>query len=80
MQSGSLFPYVKNVKLYKCPTGIRGEMVTYSIVASMWGSNATRFSFVGQGLSEARSSELLYSRKSQILRPVERFVFLDEGK
>ena len=49
MQSGALFPYVKNVKLYKCPTGIRGELVTYSIVSSMWGSSAPRWSFVGQG-------------------------------
>ena len=39
MESGVLFPYIKNVQLYKCPTGIRGEMVTYSIVDSMWGSS-----------------------------------------
>lgn len=73
MQSGALYPYVKNVKLYKCPTGIRGEMVTYSIVDSMWGSSSHSFSM-------STPTELYLQRKTQINRPAERFVFLDEGK
>ena len=73
MESGVLFPYVKNVRLYKCPTGIRGEMVTYSIVDSMWGSSI-------QPLSVGIPDELYIKTKSQISRPTERLVFLDEGK
>jgi len=34
---GLLFPYCKNVKLYRCPTGLVGEMRTYSIVIAMNG-------------------------------------------
>ena len=34
---GTLFEYVKNIKLYKCPTGIRGAVNTYAIVDSMNG-------------------------------------------
>ena len=73
MESGVLFPYIKNVQLYKCPTGIRGEMVTYSIVDSMWGSSIPP---LGVGIPD----ELYIRKKSQIYRPSERLVFLDEGK
>ena len=73
MESGALFPYVKNAKLYKCPTGIRGEMVTYSIVDSMWGSSI-------QPLSVGIPDELYIRTRSQVSRPSERLVFLDEGK
>jgi prepilin-type N-terminal cleavage/methylation domain-containing protein/prepilin-type processing-associated H-X9-DG protein len=37
IRSGALWPYVKQIKLYRCPTGRRGEMLTYSIVFSMNG-------------------------------------------
>ncbi|MBA7625638.1 hypothetical protein ES703_33070 [subsurface metagenome] len=70
---GVLLPYVKNVKLYKCPTGMRGEMVTYSIVASMWGGNTAAIYW-------DLPKELCIKNKGQIRRPGERFVFLDEGK
>ena len=71
MESGVLFPYVKNVRLYKCPTGIRGEMVTYSIVASMWG---------GSTPVSGHPEELCFEKRAEILRPGERIVFVDEGK
>ena len=72
MESGVLFPYVKNVKLYKCPTGVRGEMVTYSIVGSMWGGSTP--------ISGGHPKELCIKNRLQIQRPGERFVFVDEGK
>lgn len=71
MESGVLFPYVKNVRLYKCPTGIRGEMVTYSIVASMWGGSTN---------VSGHPEELCFTKRAEILRPGERIVFVDEGK
>jgi len=72
MESGVLFPCVKNVRLYKCPTGVRGEMVTYSIVGSMWGSSIP--------VSGGHPEELCIKNKEQIRRPGERIVFVDEGK
>jgi prepilin-type N-terminal cleavage/methylation domain-containing protein/prepilin-type processing-associated H-X9-DG protein len=72
MESGVLFPYVKNLKLYKCPTGIRGELVTYSIVCSMWGGSTQ--------VSSQHPQELCFKNKGQIRRPGERLVFVDEGK
>ncbi|MCX5643872.1 MAG: prepilin-type N-terminal cleavage/methylation domain-containing protein [Phycisphaerae bacterium] len=37
IRDGLLFRYCPNEKLYKCPTGIRGEFVTYSIPDTMNG-------------------------------------------
>ena len=37
IKAGALYPYCKDVKLYKCPTGVRGEMRTYSIFGAMNG-------------------------------------------
>src|SRR4030042_1546653 len=37
IRAGALFRFVPDVKLYQCPTGVRGEMRTYSIVDSMNG-------------------------------------------
>ncbi len=38
---GMLYPYSKNIKLYRCPTGKRGEVRTYSIGDSIIFSSAT---------------------------------------
>ena len=71
VEAGVLFPYVKTINLYKCPTGVRGELVTYSIVGSMWGPRETH-----SGVPDDR----IFRNKEQIQRPGERIVFLDEGK
>jgi len=31
IREGGLFNYIKNERLFKCPTGIRGELVTYAL-------------------------------------------------
>lgn len=72
MKTGVLFPYTKNLKLYKCPTGLRGEMVTYSIVGSMWGGSTSP--------SSGHPEELSIKNRMQIHRPSEKLVFVDEGK
>lgn len=66
---GTLFEYVKNIKLYKCPTGIRGEVNTYAIVDSMNGFDAI-----------PGSEGHIIKKKSKIRQPGRRVVFLDEGK
>lgn len=63
IKEGALFPYVRNEKLYKCPTGLAGEMRTYAIVDSMngWPSGP------------------IIKNLIDIITPVKRIVFLDEG-
>ncbi len=65
IEEGALFPYCKTAKLYQCPSGLRGEMRTYSIVDSMngWPTEPT----------------LIVKNRMRIARPGERIVFVDEG-
>ncbi len=68
MKMGKLYPYCSDLKLYKCPTGIRGEMRTYSIAQSM-----------NTNVGSSSKGKVL-KNKTEILRPGERMVFVDEGR
>ncbi|MFC1763747.1 type II secretion system protein [Planctomycetota bacterium] len=70
MRTGGLFKYVKEKKLYKCPTGIRGELVTYAITDAMNGHRGHMDMPAGHPVM----------KRSNIRRPGSRMVFLDEGK
>jgi hypothetical protein len=35
IRDGALWPYVKDTKMYKCPTGLKDEAMTYAIMFSM---------------------------------------------
>jgi len=69
IRDGLLYPYCPNVSLFKCPTGIRGEVVTYSIPDAMNGYYAI------QG-----AKEQIKTLRTQIRNPTEQIVFLDEGR
>jgi prepilin-type N-terminal cleavage/methylation domain-containing protein len=42
LRTGALYPWVPQEKLYQCPTGVRGEMRTYSITDAMNGLTSGR--------------------------------------
>lgn len=67
IRDGALFPYVKTEKLYRCPSGLRGEMRTYAIVDAM------------NGYPVAGTDKIRIKRRNRIKRPGERLVFVDEG-
>jgi len=72
IKDGALWPYTGNVKLYRCPTGLAGEALTYSIMFSM---NAVCHDEV-KGVTGAHVKSL-----SEINHPPPsyRLVFIDEG-
>ena len=74
IKDGALWTYTKNVKLYRCPTGLAGEALTYSIMFSM---NAVCHNwdgvFNGQG-THIKSRSEIHSPS-----PAYRLVFIDEG-
>jgi prepilin-type N-terminal cleavage/methylation domain-containing protein/prepilin-type processing-associated H-X9-DG protein len=74
IKAGALWRYCKDLKLYKCPTGFRGEMLTYTIMDSM---NA----FPQPGNTQGRGAveKLIIKNKEKIKSPSQRIVFLDEG-
>jgi prepilin-type N-terminal cleavage/methylation domain-containing protein/prepilin-type processing-associated H-X9-DG protein len=75
LKEGVLYKYCQDVDLFRCPTGIRGEVVTYAIVDAMNGAQHNDGSPRIPG-TEGLTIKLL----TQLPRPGERFVFVDEGK
>lgn len=69
IKRGLLYEYCPSPKLYKCPTGVRAEVVTYAIVDAMNGHDAI----------PGAQGQILKNR-SQIRRPGQRAVFIDEGR
>ncbi|MFB0555690.1 MAG: type II secretion system protein, partial [Phycisphaerae bacterium] len=69
---GAMWPYCKDLKLYRCPTGLRGELLTYAIMFSM---NAVNHAAT-QGVRGAHVKKM-----SEIHSPAPAFrlVFIDEG-
>ena len=70
IREGGLFKYVKNERLFKCPTGIRGELVTYAIPDVM----------NGHRILDISTRNLIVLKRTKITRPSERLIFLDEGE
>jgi prepilin-type processing-associated H-X9-DG protein len=84
LRNGALYPYTKKETLYRCPTGVRGEMRTYSIGDSMNGLTSGRTGVVtsdGKGVRVGRTV-LWVKRRGDIVSPgpAHRLVFLDEGR
>ncbi len=72
IKNGALWPYVKQIKLYRCPTGSRGEMLTYAIMFSM---NGIAYQMV------LGKPGVFIKKRSEIHNPAPayRLVFIDEG-
>jgi prepilin-type processing-associated H-X9-DG protein len=67
-----LYKYCPNPKMYKCPTGEKGEVVTYAIVCKMAGA-ATWQRSVDAGVPA-------YMTRMEIESPADHFVWVDEGR
>jgi len=68
IKDGALWPYVKNLKAYKCPAAKKNHLRTYS---TSDGINSLTW--------VPKTSALLVKRLTQIKRCSERFVFICEG-
>jgi prepilin-type N-terminal cleavage/methylation domain-containing protein/prepilin-type processing-associated H-X9-DG protein len=82
IKAGALFNYCKTDKIYRCPTGIRGEMRTYSIVDSMNGMPRTgTINPDGTGVRVGKTV-LWVKKRTEITvpGPAYRIVFIDEGR
>ena len=85
MKTGALWKYVQDYKIYRCPTGNKGESITFIIVDSMNGvpgnPGATG---TGGGIDGSRGSVaaagVWKKFRSSIRRTTTQAVFLDEGR
>jgi prepilin-type N-terminal cleavage/methylation domain-containing protein/prepilin-type processing-associated H-X9-DG protein len=69
IKNGYLYQYCPDLKLYKCPAGLRGEVVTYAIVDNMNGHDAI-----------AGATPAPLRNRMQIRNTTSQIVFLDEGR
>ncbi len=65
IKDGALWPYVTETKLYGCPSGYRGELMTYAMMIA----------------SNGRSVEgsPVFKRRMLVPQPAQRLMFIDEG-
>jgi len=77
IETGALWKYVKERNIYHCPTGRKGEMVTYTIVDSMNG----KYCWSGCSTNGFPSvpANMCIKNLGQIKNASRRTVFLDEG-
>jgi prepilin-type processing-associated H-X9-DG protein len=76
IETGALWKYVRQIKIYTCPDGKKGELVTFSIMDGMNGMWMFRYN-VGTNAAIVRS--LCYKTLGAIKKTSERAVFIDEG-
>ncbi len=81
IRAGALWSYTKKETLYRCPTGVRGEMRTYTITDAMNGLRRSG-TFTGNVGKKVGRTVLWVKRRMDIISPgpAKRIVFLDEGR
>ena len=84
IMSGALWPYCPSLKLFRCPTAYRGELLTYAIVHSMNGNPpaGTYRETGGRYASLVEDGIVLWVKNRDQIHnpaPAARCVFIDEG-
>jgi prepilin-type N-terminal cleavage/methylation domain-containing protein/prepilin-type processing-associated H-X9-DG protein len=71
IQKGALYPYTKSEKIYRCPTGSKGELLTFSVMDGMNGFPRNQTKVTGVWIK----------KRTEIHTPppAYRIVFIDEG-
>ncbi len=79
---GAIFPYCQAEKVYRCPTGVRGEMRTYSTGYGMNGCFDAAGTYNGNKGVRVGKTVLMVKNRTEIVDPAPalRLVFLDEGR
>jgi prepilin-type N-terminal cleavage/methylation domain-containing protein/prepilin-type processing-associated H-X9-DG protein len=76
MESGALWRYLRDAKSYRCPGGVKGELITYIIVDSMNGIPDGPINFGSRGANAGVWTNSTFNIKKSAMR----IVFIDEGK
>jgi prepilin-type N-terminal cleavage/methylation domain-containing protein/prepilin-type processing-associated H-X9-DG protein len=87
--NGALFPFIKDVKSYKCPIGMQDEMITYNTVDSMRGNPFLLMEGTYTGSTKdgtikgvrVGNTVLYIQNRMEIISPspAYRMVFIDDG-
>lgn len=84
IRAGALFTYTKDEDMYRCPTGMQGEMRTYTITDAMNGlPRPGTFRTGSRNVGERNGRTVLWVKRREEISvpgPAYRIVFLDEGR
>ncbi len=80
IKDGALWPYTRDLGIYSCPTGTKGEMVTYAAMDSVNG-RARDGTYSGSAGRRVGRTVLWLKRTTDITvpGPAYRMVYIDEG-
>jgi prepilin-type processing-associated H-X9-DG protein len=78
METGALWKYIKDPKIYRCPTGLKSESVTYTIMDNMNGWLDMWRNAPSTGPASVKNC--LYKNGNQIKKATKKIVFMDEGR
>jgi prepilin-type N-terminal cleavage/methylation domain-containing protein/prepilin-type processing-associated H-X9-DG protein len=73
MQTGALWRYLKDPQIYHCPTGIKGQLVSYTIMDNMNG-------WAWRRTPNPVAKNLMYKNRNQIKKATQKIIFMDEGR
>jgi prepilin-type N-terminal cleavage/methylation domain-containing protein/prepilin-type processing-associated H-X9-DG protein len=76
IESGALYRYVRQFKIYTCPDGKKGEIETFTIFDSMNGEYLYRYN---DAVNASVVRSLCFKTMGAIRKTSERAVFIDEG-
>jgi prepilin-type N-terminal cleavage/methylation domain-containing protein/prepilin-type processing-associated H-X9-DG protein len=74
MQTGALWKYTQNDKIYRCPTGEKNALITYPIMDSINGKW-----YWNKSPGNNNTSTVMVKYLNQIKGATQRMVFIDEG-
>jgi prepilin-type N-terminal cleavage/methylation domain-containing protein len=72
MESGAMYRYVKDRKIFRCPTADKGQVFTYNAMDSMNGQAA--------GWGGAGRGKVALKNRNEIRKTATQLVFMDEGQ
>jgi prepilin-type N-terminal cleavage/methylation domain-containing protein/prepilin-type processing-associated H-X9-DG protein len=80
IKEGALYPYIRDPGMYECPTGTRGEKLTYAAMDAANGLSRTGTVSGGKSVRVGKTV-LWLKRASDIISPgaAYRMIFIDEG-
>jgi prepilin-type N-terminal cleavage/methylation domain-containing protein/prepilin-type processing-associated H-X9-DG protein len=80
IKKGALYPYIRDIGMFRCPTGTRGEWLTYAAMDGANGLSRTGTTDGGKG-KRIGNTVLWLKRASDIISPgaAYRMIFIDEG-
>jgi prepilin-type N-terminal cleavage/methylation domain-containing protein len=74
IESGALFKYVRDMKIYRCPTGDKGELLTYNTMDAMNGMPCP------PSCSRGNVGNLWLKNRNAIKKTASQIIYMDEGK